>query len=101
VPNPDLRFVWDARKAQTNLAKHGITFREATQAFRDNHGVLRHDPLHSTDEDRWILIGVAFRERLLVVVFTEDGDKIRIISARRATRREQDDYEESFQQGAP
>ena len=87
-------FVWDPKKAAGNLRKHGVGFPEATEVFRDRLARLRHDPDHSSDEDRWILLGVSLRDRVLVVVFTEEPGKIRVISARRATRRERNAYEE-------
>jgi uncharacterized DUF497 family protein len=90
-----LGFEWDERKARTNLAKHDVSFEEATTVFGDPVSLTIPDPAHSQAEDRFILLGRSHRRRLLVVVHTERGDNIRIISARPASRRERQDYEES------
>lgn len=89
-----LRFAWDARKAATNLRKHGISFGEAATAFGDPLSVTIPDPDHSDDEDRFLLIGRSARQHLVVVAHVERGDVIRIISARAASRRERIAYEE-------
>ncbi len=89
-----LEFEWDEDKAKTNRKKHGVSFEEASSAFGDPLALTIPDPLHSEEEDRFITLGESHRPRLLVVVSTERGDKIRIISARVATRRERTDYEE-------
>jgi hypothetical protein len=83
-----LEFEWDPRKARENLLKHGVGFEEALTAFADPLSIEIPDPEHSLDEERFVLIGRGARGRLLVVVHTERGDRIRLISARRATRRE-------------
>ena len=89
-----LEFEWDADKDKKNRKKHGVSFDEASTVFGDPHARTIHDPVHSDEEDRFITLGESHRRRLLVVVFTDRGDKIRIISARVATRRERSDYEE-------
>jgi uncharacterized DUF497 family protein len=89
-----LRFEWDDRKARANVAKHGVSFSEAGSVLADPLSVTIADPLHSEREDRLVTIGESLRGRLLVVVHTERGDRIRIITARRATRRERKQYEE-------
>ena len=89
-----LTFEWDHPKARSNLRKHGVSFEEASTVFADPAALTIDDPLHSDEEDRSVTLGQSTRRRLLVVVFTERGDKIRIISARVATRRERTDYEE-------
>jgi len=89
-----LSFQWDEDKARTNLVKHGISFTEATTVFGDPLSVTIPDPEHSQAEDRFIILGHSHQQRFLVVVFTERGDSIRVISARRASRRERRDYEE-------
>jgi uncharacterized DUF497 family protein len=89
-----LIFEWDAGKASRNLAKHGVSFEEAATVFGDPLSLTIIDPLHSIDEDRFVTIGQSIRERTLVVVHTERGDRLRIISARVATRRERGDYEQ-------
>jgi uncharacterized DUF497 family protein len=90
-----LLFEWDPRKARINVTKHGVTFDEASTAFQDALSVTIGDPLHSEDEDRFVLIGHSHRNRLLVVVHTERADRIRIISARPATATERRNYEEN------
>jgi uncharacterized DUF497 family protein len=88
-------FRWDPRKAAINLKKHGIDFHEAATVFNDPLSVTFPDADHSAREQRFLTIGQSIRTRLLVVAHTEDGDTIRIISARLATRREQSFYEEN------
>jgi len=90
-----LDFQWDKNKARTNLAKHGVSFDEATTVFADPFSLTIPDPAHSQVEDRLIVLGHSHQRKLLVVVHTERGDSIRIISARRASRRERTTYEES------
>ena len=90
-----LRFEWDRRKAARNLAKHGLSFDEASTVFADGLSLTIPDPDHSEDEERWIIIGQSNRGRLLVVVHTEDGTMVRIISAREAEKRERVRYEET------
>ena len=89
-----LRFEWDPRKAAANARKHGVSFDEASTAFSDEQALVIPDPDHSEDEDRFILLGLSAALRLLVVIhcFREDVDVIRIISARKATKRESKDY---------
>jgi len=83
-----LLFEWDPNKARRNLKIHGVSFDEACTAFKDTLSSTIHDPLHSDEEDRFILIGNSSRNRLLVVVHIERGDTIRIISTRKATKKE-------------
>lgn len=89
-----LEFEWDRRKAALNNRKHGVSFEEAATAFGDPRSLTVPDPEHSRDEDRFVLLGVSYQGRLLVVVHTERGDNLRIISARRATKRERQQYGE-------
>jgi uncharacterized protein len=93
-----LRFEWDERKNRSNRTKHGVWFEEARSAFRDQNARLFHDPDHSGQEDRFILIGVSSATRPLVVVhcYKEADSVIRIISARKATRKESRFYEEGI-----
>src|SRR5438876_8963288 len=91
----DTEFEWDSTKAARNLAKHGVSFTEAATVFRDPVAAIFSDIDHSTDEQREIIVGHSGRDRLLVVSFTERGDKVRIISARKATKRERRDFEEN------
>ncbi len=88
-----LSFEWNEIKASANLRKHGVSFEEATTVFGDIWSITINDPLHSDAEDRFIIIGRSYKNRLVVVVHTERGDKVRIISARLAARRERDFYE--------
>jgi len=93
LPGP-LAFEWNPRKAALNLAKHKVSFEEAVTAFGDPLGQIIDDPRHSADEERFVLLGRSDRRRLLVVMFTEHGEAIRLISARRATPRERRRHEE-------
>ena len=89
-----LRFEWDPRKADANVRKHGVSFEEAESAFFDDAARILDDPDHSDDEDRFLLLGLSSRLRVLLVVHSlrARGDVIRIISARRATRSERAQY---------
>jgi uncharacterized DUF497 family protein len=87
-------FTWDPRKAEENLKKHGIDFREAATVFDDPLSTAFPDADHSSNERRFLILGLSALGRILVVSYTESGDTIRIISARAATRREQKFYEE-------
>ena len=90
-----MRFVWDPRKAAANAKKHQVTFEEAATAFGDELAITAPDPDHAVGEERWITFGESARGRLLTVSHTEEeGDIIRIISARPATRSERKLYEE-------
>jgi uncharacterized DUF497 family protein len=89
-----LRFEWNPAKAAENLAKHGVSFPEATTVFRDPLSATGADPDHSLDEERFITFGVSTLGRLLVVAHTDHGDTIRIISAREVKPRERTIYEE-------
>ena len=92
-----LRFNWDKEKATSNKRKHGVTFDEASTVFADPLAVIFDDEEHSLDEVREIAIGHSVLHRLLLVSFTERGeDLVRIISARKGTRRERSDYEEGI-----
>ena len=83
---------YDARKAVSNLSKHGISFEEAASAMLDSSAVAMED-LAAANERRWILIGMSNQGRLLTVIYTlRDEDKIRLISARKATRKEAQCY---------
>lgn len=87
-------FEWDSRKAEINARKHGVTFDEATTAFGDPLGLLMLDPDHSHIEERYLLLGMSNRQRLLVVAFAERPPRTRLISARRAAPGERKRYEE-------
>lgn len=90
----DLRFAWDLGKARINEEKHGVSFDEATTVFLDEEALLIGDPDHSVDEDRFLLLGLSSRVRLLTVCHCvrENQTRIRLISARKATKREQEQY---------
>ena len=87
-------FEWDPEKARANLAKHGVSFDDARHVFDDPLAQTVPDRDHALAERRFRTIGLALDGRLVVVFHTERGDTIRIIGARRPTRREQQDYEE-------
>ena len=90
-----LLFDWDPIKARKNINIHGVSFDAASTAFKDILSLTIYDPLHSDEEDRHILIGNSHKNRLLVIVHTERGDTIRIISARKTTKNERKRYEEN------
>ena len=89
-----MRFEWDPRKCAANRRKHGIGFEEAESVFFDDAARLFDDPDHSTDEERYLLLGLSVGLRVVVVAHCvrEKGEVIRIISARRATRAETEVY---------
>ena len=91
-----ISFERDEKKSQTNLKKHKITFEEAQTVFFDSNARMVFDSTHSADEDRFVLMGLSGAMRILVVVHCvrgKNGEIIRIISARKATRNEQKQYE--------
>lgn len=88
-----MEFEWSPDKAIANRQKHDISFEEAATVFNDPLSVTFPDPAHSIGENRYVMIGVSRLGRLLVIAHTDRRDKIRIISARKATRREQRFYE--------
>lgn len=88
-------FEWDPAKAGANLAKHGVSFEEAVTVFGDPLSLSMPDPSHSEEEERFLVLGASTAHRLLVVAYAERPPRTRIISARKATRRERNEYEES------
>lgn len=90
-----LQFEWDERKAKANEAKHGVSFKEAITAFADPLARIFQDEGHSESEQREIIVGHSDRKNLILVSFVEAEEKIRLISARKATRAERNDYEEN------
>src|SRR3989344_7094455 len=96
--NGRMRFEWDDRKNQANHAKHGVWFEEAQTVWADARSAEFFDPEHSDEEDRFLKIGLSTRLSVLLVVFCdrEAGATIRIVSARRATRKEQEQYEKGI-----
>lgn len=89
-----MEFEWDDEKAESNLHKHGVSFPEAQTVFADSLALTGYDPDHSDGEDRYITMGTSIEGRLLVVSHTDRGDRVRIISAREASRKERRDYED-------
>ena len=89
-----LRFQWNEKKSRENLAKHGVSFEEAQTVFLDENALRFFDPDHSTDEDRFIMLGMSVRLRILVVChcFRDSDSVVRIISARKADRQEARGY---------
>lgn len=96
--NKAVKFDWDEPKNTGNKTKHGVWFEEAQTIWADNNSVEFFDPEHSDGEDRFIRIGVSTRLNVLLVVFCEraEGQVIRIISARKATPKEREQYEEGI-----
>ena len=94
-----ISFVWDNQKARLNQRKHGVSFEEAQTVFYDENAIEFFDPEHSEDEDRFLMLGLSVRLRVLVVChcLREKGSVIRIISARKATRGEERNYQEDKQ----
>ncbi len=89
-----MEFEWDSDKAAANFRKHGVSFEEASSVFGDALAITFNDPLHSVREHPYLAFGVSHPGVLLVVSFAERRKRIRIISARRATRAERNIYEE-------
>ena len=87
-------FEWNHAKSEPNKRKHGVSFAEAMTVLADPLSLTGFDPDHSNDEDRYVTMGLSVAERLLLVSHTDRGDKVRIISARKASRRETRDYED-------
>ena len=89
-----MKFEWDARKAAANLRNHGVSFEEAASVFADPHSITVPDPDHSLGEQRFYLLGMSSRGKILVVYHTDRGANTRIISAWGANRRQRRQYEE-------
>jgi len=89
-----VRFAWDESKAIENQRKHGVSFAEAATVFADENGRMKHDPDHSQDEDRFLLLGFSSKLRVLIVchAYRENDEVIRIITARKATPNERKQY---------
>ena len=90
----EIRFSWDARKAKQNVKSHKVSFEEASTVFYDEKAIDFFDPDHSQGEDRFLILGLSWRLRVLVVCFClrKTGSEIGIISARKATKKEQKVY---------
>jgi uncharacterized DUF497 family protein len=93
----NLEFEWNSAKARANFRRHGVSFDLAKTVFKDPFAIERLDDREDHGEERFVIVGVAEAKVLLFVAYTERQERIRIISARRATQYEQDDY---FQQNA-
>lgn len=87
-------FEWDPEKALANESKHGVSFFEACEVFDDGYSSAAPDPGHSQDEDRYLIFGMSKDSHYLVVSYTERGDRIRLISARKMMPRERRAYEQ-------
>lgn len=94
--NLEVQFEWDPEKATRNLEKHGVSFHEAQTVFDDDLFIVFSDPDHSLGENRHIIMGQSQLGHLLVVSYTERSRKVRLISARKATRQERKAYEEEI-----
>ena len=96
--NTHMKFKWDKNKEKINIQKHGVSFEQASYVFADPYALNRFDDEHSTAEDRWVLLGKSLGKILILVVHTFktsfDIEHIRIISARKATRKEKQTYQE-------
>lgn len=90
-----MRFEWDDEKAIANLEKHGVSFGEATEVFYDPNALEGYDAEHSIEESRFFIIGFSSRRLLYVVYAERAGDVVRIISARKAVKKEQKEYEQA------
>ncbi|MBI3097398.1 MAG: BrnT family toxin [Planctomycetes bacterium] len=90
----ELRFEWDGKKSLSNARKHGVSFEEASSAFYDENALVFPDADHSEEEDRFLLLGMSVRLRILIVCpcFRKDEKVVRIISARKADRSERKCY---------
>ncbi|NES20276.1 MAG: BrnT family toxin [Symploca sp. SIO3E6] len=89
-------FEWNLEKAALNLKKHDVSFQEASTVFNDPLSVTFPDPDHSIGESRYVIIGMSKLGQLLIVAHTDREDKVRIISARKTTRKEKQFYEEGI-----
>jgi uncharacterized DUF497 family protein len=88
-----MEFEWDPKKAKSNLRKHRVSFEEAATIFEDALAAIYEDPDHSAHERRYLMIGTSIRGRLLHIAFADRGERIRIINARKATKKEREFYE--------
>ncbi len=90
----NLQFQWDERKNRSNQKKHGVSFEEASSVFYDEYAIQFFDPDHSEEEDRFIMLGMSIKLRVLVIChcFREGDTIVRLISARKVDRQEENDY---------
>ena len=96
-----LEFEWDSEKARRNLRKHSVTFREGMMVFNDEFALTYSDDAHSRHEQRFLTLGLSDVGRVLVISHTMVGEKVRLISARKATRRERELYEKEAEGKRP
>lgn len=93
-----MKFEWDRKEERKNIQKHGVTFEQASYVFADAFALNRYDEEHSDEEERWILLGKSLNEIILLVVHTfrdsDENEFVRIISARKATKKEEKIYKE-------
>ena len=93
-----MKFKWDKKKENINIKKHGITFEQASYVFADPFALNHYDDEHSDDEERWVLLGKSLNQTILLVIHTFRDEKgqefVRIISARKATKKEEKSYKE-------
>ena len=96
-----MKFEWDKNKERLNILKHNVTFEQASYVFTDQFALNKFDDEHSEDEDRWVILGKSLNETLLLVVHTfrnnNDIEFVRIISARKATKKEKQTYQKRCQ----
>jgi uncharacterized protein len=90
----EIHFTWDDTKAKANLLKHKISFNEASSVFSDDNARLLYDPDHSLEEERFLLLGISYKLKILIVAhcIKNENTEIRIISARKASKKEQKQY---------
>ena len=88
-----MQFEWDKQKADANLKKHGVSFEEGKTVFEDLFSIELFDPDHSDEDKRFLIVGESSKQQLLIVSYTERGNRVRIISARLVTAKERRDYE--------
>jgi uncharacterized DUF497 family protein len=97
IPDMNTEFEWEPEKAESNSQKHGVSFAEAATVFFDPLSITVPDPLHSVTENRFVITALSYQQRHLVVVHTDRGDRIRLISARLATPAERKKYESGIE----
>lgn len=91
-----MRYTWDSKKAQTNLETHEVDFADAVGVFEDEYSLYQQDVFPTYGEDRFVVVGIDFLGRVLAVVYTYRGNVIRLVSARKATKQERNDYERQY-----
>ena len=96
-----MKFEWDRKKESINIKKHGVNFEQASYVFADPFALTQYDEEHSEKEERWVLLGKSLNQTILLVIHTfrdkEGKEFVRIISARKATKKEEKTYKERYQ----